>query len=223
MRYYPPFPRVIPHLGAGCPRVPHPSATSTSPKAAPFDLHALGTPPALILSQDQTLHQLSPPTPRCRRVRGVQVRVVLARNAVPRLPARPPLPSPEPKTTRSSVFRAPAPEPPLPRPPSRARRPLLNVQSIPTRTVPPGMLFLTKSPLLGYLTALRESMTAGENQRPAQITKSLRAPSTSLQTKPFGASFGARSACIAIDGPRMILASRRRVKPISASPVRSPR
>jgi hypothetical protein len=27
------------------------------PKAAPFDLHALGTPPALILSQDQTLHQ----------------------------------------------------------------------------------------------------------------------------------------------------------------------
>ena len=26
------------------------------PKAAPFDLHALGTPPALILSQDQTLH-----------------------------------------------------------------------------------------------------------------------------------------------------------------------
>ena len=28
----------------------------SSPKAAPFDLHALGTPPALILSQDQTLH-----------------------------------------------------------------------------------------------------------------------------------------------------------------------
>ena len=28
-----------------------------APKGAPFDLHALGTPPALILSQDQTLHQ----------------------------------------------------------------------------------------------------------------------------------------------------------------------
>ena len=27
-----------------------------SPKTSPFDLHALGTPPALILSQDQTLH-----------------------------------------------------------------------------------------------------------------------------------------------------------------------
>ena len=30
------------------------------PKATPFDLHALGTPPALILSQDQTLHQDPP-------------------------------------------------------------------------------------------------------------------------------------------------------------------
>ena len=29
-----------------------------SPKRATFDLHALGTPPALILSQDQTLHQI---------------------------------------------------------------------------------------------------------------------------------------------------------------------
>ena len=27
--------------------------------AAPFDLHVLGTPPAFILSQDQTLHQLT--------------------------------------------------------------------------------------------------------------------------------------------------------------------
>ena len=42
---------------AGFPRVPHPSATRT-PEGATFDLHALGTPPALILSQDQTLHQL---------------------------------------------------------------------------------------------------------------------------------------------------------------------
>jgi hypothetical protein len=55
MRNYPPFPKATPHLGTDCPRAPHPSATGT-PESAPFDLHALGTPPALILSQDQTLH-----------------------------------------------------------------------------------------------------------------------------------------------------------------------
>ena len=55
MRNYPPFPRATPHLRTDCPRVPHPSAT-VAPESAPFDLHALGTPPALILSQDQTLH-----------------------------------------------------------------------------------------------------------------------------------------------------------------------
>ena len=32
--------------------------------ATPFDLHVLGTPPALILSQDQTLHKKSRPTSR---------------------------------------------------------------------------------------------------------------------------------------------------------------
>ena len=47
---------------AGCPRVTHPSATKISknlPKLLqrlpPFDLHVLSTPPAFILSQDQTL------------------------------------------------------------------------------------------------------------------------------------------------------------------------
>ena len=34
----------------------------------PSDLHALGTPPALILSQDQTLHQCSPPKRHVRFV-----------------------------------------------------------------------------------------------------------------------------------------------------------
>ena len=66
MRNYPAFPRATPHLGTDCPRVPHPSATGTT-EAAPFDLHALGTPPALILSQDQTLHHiccLRPPPDR---------------------------------------------------------------------------------------------------------------------------------------------------------------
>jgi hypothetical protein len=59
MRNYPSFPRATPHQKAGSPRVPHPSATRTA-EAATFDLHALGTPPALILSQDQTLHQVCP-------------------------------------------------------------------------------------------------------------------------------------------------------------------
>ena len=36
------------------------------PKKTPFDLHALGTPPALILSQDQTLHQLCQGSPLVR-------------------------------------------------------------------------------------------------------------------------------------------------------------
>ena len=44
------------------PRVTQPSAARPSPKTAlPLDLHVLGTPPAFILSQDQTLHKkLSP-------------------------------------------------------------------------------------------------------------------------------------------------------------------
>src|SRR5918995_654421 len=58
MRNYPAFPRATPHQWAGSPRVPHPSATLISEETT-FDLHALGTPPALILSQDQTLHQES--------------------------------------------------------------------------------------------------------------------------------------------------------------------
>lgn len=60
MRNYPAFPRATPHQWAGSPRVPHPSATF-APEGTTFDLHALGTPPALILSQDQTLHQNSSP------------------------------------------------------------------------------------------------------------------------------------------------------------------
>jgi hypothetical protein len=59
MRYYTRFPEDIPHTRAGQLRAPHPSATVTHPKVRPFDLHALGTPPAFILSQDQTLHQKS--------------------------------------------------------------------------------------------------------------------------------------------------------------------
>ena len=53
---------VIPLYEAGYPRVTHPSATQSnissseeSKISASFDLHVLGTPPAFILSQDQTL------------------------------------------------------------------------------------------------------------------------------------------------------------------------
>ena len=57
MRYYQPFPAAIPLYEAGYPRVTHPSATNFEEQALhrPFDLHVLSTPPAFILSQDQTL------------------------------------------------------------------------------------------------------------------------------------------------------------------------
>ena len=57
MRYYQPFPAAIPLYEAGYPRVTHPSATNSEEQALhrPFDLHVLSTPPAFILSQDQTL------------------------------------------------------------------------------------------------------------------------------------------------------------------------
>ncbi len=50
----------IPHLRAGHPCLTHPSATPLPlllrGQARTFDLHVLGTPPAFILSQDQTRH-----------------------------------------------------------------------------------------------------------------------------------------------------------------------
>ena len=59
MRFYQPFPAAIPLHRVGYPRVTHPSATNLNQKQAsdlsPFDLHVLSTPPAFILSQDQTL------------------------------------------------------------------------------------------------------------------------------------------------------------------------
>src|SRR6187399_2703471 len=63
MRYQRPFRDVIPRSKAGHPRVTHPFATLLIPCGTfAFDLHVLGTPPALILSQDQTLklNSLSP-------------------------------------------------------------------------------------------------------------------------------------------------------------------
>jgi hypothetical protein len=53
------FPSVIPLYEADCSRVTHPSAARLDPvqvpNPTPLDLHVLGTPPAFVLSQDQTL------------------------------------------------------------------------------------------------------------------------------------------------------------------------
>ena len=48
---------VILVFGAGFLRVPHPFATRFT-EVISFDLHVLGMPPAFILSQDQTLHNI---------------------------------------------------------------------------------------------------------------------------------------------------------------------
>ncbi len=55
IRYYPPFPVTIPVFGARCSRITPPFATVVL--LPPFDLHVLGTPPAFILSHDQTLRR----------------------------------------------------------------------------------------------------------------------------------------------------------------------
>ena len=57
MRYYPAFRLAIPHLKVRYLRVTHPFATLLAPEGTfSFDLHVLGTPPAFVLSQNQTLH-----------------------------------------------------------------------------------------------------------------------------------------------------------------------
>ena len=58
MRYYPAVGPAIPHRWTCCSRVTHPSATSLEFPPGPFDLHVLGTPPAFVLSQDQTLQRV---------------------------------------------------------------------------------------------------------------------------------------------------------------------
>src|SRR3954452_6908490 len=48
---------VIPKSRADCSRVTHPFAARVPRRALPLDLHVLSTPPAFVLSQDQTLQQ----------------------------------------------------------------------------------------------------------------------------------------------------------------------
>src|ERR671930_2023770 len=61
IRHQPPFPGVIPEPGAGCPRVTHPFAAPYQGglplQGRSLDLHVLSTPPAFVLSQDQTLRR----------------------------------------------------------------------------------------------------------------------------------------------------------------------
>ena len=57
MRFCHSFRSGIPLFRAGHQRVTHPFATNVL--LHPFDLHVLGTPPAFILSQDQTLRNIS--------------------------------------------------------------------------------------------------------------------------------------------------------------------
>jgi hypothetical protein len=54
-RYYPAVGPAISRRKTGSSRVTHPFATEPELPPAPFDLHVLGTPPAFVLSQDQTL------------------------------------------------------------------------------------------------------------------------------------------------------------------------
>ena len=54
-----PLSRDYPPLRGRFQRVTHPFATDHVLLHDPFDLHVLCTPPALILSQDQTLHYIS--------------------------------------------------------------------------------------------------------------------------------------------------------------------
>src|SRR2546426_7329040 len=70
-RYYPAVGPAIPRRRTSCSRVTHPSATEPELPPVPFDLHVLGTPPAFVLSQDQTLQCLKNPNSPCERLRFV--------------------------------------------------------------------------------------------------------------------------------------------------------
>src|SRR6187399_2620307 len=94
MRYQRPFRDVIPHSKVGHPRVTHPFATLLIPCGTfAFDLHVLGTPPALILSQDQTLklNSLSPlPALRPRAERNSFNPISLLKMALGFIPTKAP-------------------------------------------------------------------------------------------------------------------------------------
>ncbi len=57
MRYYPAVGPAIPQYSVGRSRVTHPFAGCEELPLRPLDLHVLSTPPAFVLSQDQTLQE----------------------------------------------------------------------------------------------------------------------------------------------------------------------
>ena len=68
MRYYPAVGPAIPRGKAGRSRVTHPFAGAPELPLKPLDLHVLSTPPAFVLSQDQTLQEnLKAPRTRSSR------------------------------------------------------------------------------------------------------------------------------------------------------------
>src|SRR5207248_9232413 len=112
MRYYPRFPRVIPHKEIDHPRVTHPYATVLMDCSTfSFDLHVLSAPPALILSRDQTLILscemfVAPVEPKVQITNPPRVfpaagtdEVISASNQIVKDPCRPPLTSKDVKNT----------------------------------------------------------------------------------------------------------------------------
>jgi hypothetical protein len=59
MRYYPAVGPAIPHTRVGRSRVTHPFAGHLELPPSALDLHVLSTPPAFVLSQDQTLQKVN--------------------------------------------------------------------------------------------------------------------------------------------------------------------
>ena len=83
--------------GAGCPRITHPFATNPhhhKDSASSFDLHVLSTPPAFVLSQDQTLHKKQNIADSPKQAH---------QNPTPNRPDTPPNPQKDPTTQSSST------------------------------------------------------------------------------------------------------------------------
>ena len=104
MRAHPELPRVsagYPRAHGSFPTCSSPVRHVSHPKVTPFDLHALGTPPALILSQDQTLHQVRvlfvTPAPGRHRFAG---QGLLSRIVTGSPPTSSAAPAPHPKARR---------------------------------------------------------------------------------------------------------------------------
>src|SRR5215213_481873 len=92
MRYYPAVGPAIPRGEAGRSRVTHPFAGCGLLR--PLDLHVLSTPPAFVLSQDQTLQENSiAPRTRSLETRGLNRHasgISITRDCISRCGTRPP-------------------------------------------------------------------------------------------------------------------------------------